>query len=223
MIHSASTSMNFAAFTENPTEGVCLRLKKFPCLEEWLEEELKLHKFCILLFYRGEWDRASWDFFSTFDDTVPQLRRQGGELFVIVPNSRSESKKMEKHLGLNFKIISDPGDKLAQKYQITCPNAKSESRIKSLLKVCLKAHYQPTLTRCRSMSIPPSSTITFTSCHPGVVILSKKYNPETKHWVTSRTIKNSYETKETFSPTGMNDLLDLHFGRRRSTTRAPSS
>jgi len=195
-----------------------LRLKKSPTLEEWLDEESKHHKFCVLLFYRGDWDSELWNYFSGFIDCVPALRKQGGELFAVVPKNKAEKKKMEKHLGLNFKIISDPEDQLAEKYKITTSgHERRGSRLKSLLeKACLSP---TTTTRRRSISLVPSLTEVFKISHPGVLILSSKQKPETGQWQTNRTIKNHYESKEYFTPTSLNELLDLHFGRARSVAR----
>jgi len=193
-----------------------LHMNKFSSVEEWLDAELKNHRFCVLIFYRADWDHELWSYFSVFMDAVPALRKQGGELFAVIPKSKSERKKMEKHLGLNFKIISDPDDLLANKYKInTCQADKKGSLLKTLLE---KVRRSPPITRHRSSSFPPTTPdeTVYKASHPGVLILSSKKKAETGQWVTSRTIKNHYENRECFTPTSLNELLDLHFDRRRS-------
>eukprot|EP00026_Physarum_polycephalum_P017130 Phypoly_transcript_18241.p1 GENE.Phypoly_transcript_18241~~Phypoly_transcript_18241.p1 ORF type:complete len:202 (+),score=10.39 Phypoly_transcript_18241:15-620(+) len=178
--------------------------------EEWLNEQILNYRFVVLLFYRGKWDVSMWDYLTAFVACVPHLRAGGGELVVVVPKSKSEKKKMEKHFNSSFKVIHDPEHHLANKFKISV--RKPESKFS----VLLHSASTPISKSDKRHSIacyPEQSTDVFHYAHPGVLVISGT-NKEGE-WTTKRTIKNSYELNEHFTPVGLRDLLDLHFGRVR--------
>jgi hypothetical protein len=95
------------------------------------------------------------------------LIRIGGELFVVVPKSKSEKKKMEKHFNSAFKVVSDPDNHLANKFKITVH--KHESKLHSLL------HSASTpiaaASKRHSMSFFPISSgqEAYHFAHPGII------------------------------------------------------
>jgi len=200
--------------------NISKRLKKFQNLEEWLNAEVREHQFCVVLFYRGEWGAGCWEFISLFNEAASQIRKKGGELFLVVPKNKTERKKMEKYLQpeLNFKIISDPENTLALKHKISiCSTEKKESRLSAFLeKTGLKT--APALTKCRSLSIPPMFE-GYKVSHPGIVVLSSFKHEDS--FRTTSTIKNHYASREYLTPSSLNELIDLHFGRSRTSSATP--
>jgi len=183
--------------------------------EAWLDEQVRGYRFVILLFYRGKWGVSMWDYLNAFVTFVPHLRARGGEMFVVVPKGKSEKKKMEKHFNSAFKVISDPEHQLANKYKITVN--KQESKFHSLLH-STSTPISPMDKRHTVSIFPASSPVKemFHYAHPGVLVISGITLKEGE-WTTKRTIKNQYDHDEHFTPIGLRDLLDLHFGKTRRT------
>jgi len=186
--------------------------RKTQSREDWLNDQIRNYKFVVLLFYRGKWDVTMWDYLTAFVACVPHLRAGGGELFVVVPKGKSEKKKMEKHFNSSFKVIHDKDHQLANKFKITV--SKQELRLSVLhhstsAPICAidKRHSVAYVPEARSRDI-------FHYAHPGVLVISGTANREGE-LTTKRTIKNHYEFNEHFTPVGLRDLLDLHFGRVR--------
>jgi len=190
---------------------------RYKSLDDWLQAEVRLYKFCVFLFYRGEWCPSCWEYIALFNEAASHIRTKGGEFFLVVPKAKADRKKMEKCAKLEFKVISDPEGELASKYKITVTvQEKKEGRLSALLeRAGLRSSSSP-LTKCRSMSIPPLYE-GYKISHPGVVILSAVKQEDT--FRTNSTIKNHYACKEYLTPGGLNDLLEMHFGHARTSAR----
>ncbi len=72
----------------------------------------------ILTFYRGSWCSICTSELQGFEHMLTEIRELGGSVLGISPQTLAHNRDLVKREGLNFDLLSDPGNIVASKYGI---------------------------------------------------------------------------------------------------------
>jgi len=188
------------------------RLKDVASIEDWWSTQILKHRFCVLLFYRGEYSGPMWDFFASIDEGVQEVRALGGEMFIVTP-FKIDRKHCQR---VNCTIMWDPHNTLAHKYKVTVKEGSKLSPLLKLRSAFKKSSSSPKIPlsreNSRSSDETPNPERCFQLSHPGIVIVSLKRAQQSEHFAKNTTIKNTYDKNESFTVQSLEELLTLHFG-----------
>ena len=85
----------------------------------WLKEPLEKGP-VIVVFYRGTWCSYCQVTLSAWQDQLAEVQRRGAQLVAVSPQYPEATAEMVKSLGLEFPVLSDPGNRVARKFGVVC-------------------------------------------------------------------------------------------------------
>ena len=103
--------------------------------------DLLKNKKVVLTFYRGSWCPYCNLQLSHYQSALDQIHTSGAELVAISPQTPDESLNVKEKNELNFEVLSDNGNIVAQKYTTVFRNADQPVNTMTELGFDFDAHY----------------------------------------------------------------------------------
>ena len=72
----------------------------------------------VISFYRGDWCPFCRAELIALQEVLKEIESSGGSLLAVGPQSQEQSYMLSKELGLSFEMLSDPDQKLIQRYKL---------------------------------------------------------------------------------------------------------
>jgi len=177
-----------------------LNLKLDP--EKWIAEELKLHRFLVLVFYRGAWCSYCEDSLKGMNHILEDVRGLGGDVFAISAQQKSWADHVKAHWNLRYEVKSDIKNTLGKRFNMrtTEKHAKLYSRMIQLAK----------FFNLNTQQLEDSDAYKYGIVQAGFIVI-KQDGTVIYNWRGEPTERNLFGATDRISAKAILDILTYYF------------